>query len=121
MRCLLTFRLFLLRLKYCSFVNISSRHAGHCSQKFKSPDAIFGRHWRPLNLSPVMFIFYTVVKVYIVYKILFTLITSCFLDIFCCCQMLVFCLTKSYEHLSTGTIHNRRAGILLPVWNGFTL
>ena len=30
----------------------------------------------------ILFIFYTVVKVYIVYKILFTLITSCFLDFF---------------------------------------
>ena len=29
----------------------------------------------------ILFIFFTVVKVYIVYKILFTLITSCFLDI----------------------------------------
>ena len=30
----------------------------------------------------ILFIFYTVVKVYILHKILFTLITSCFLDIF---------------------------------------
>ena len=30
----------------------------------------------------ILFIFYTVVKVHIVYKILFTFITSCFLDIF---------------------------------------
>ena len=64
-----------------------------------------------------IFIFYTVVEVYIVYQILFTLIISCFMDI--CCQMLGFCLTK--EHLSTGIIHTRRAGILLPVWEGFTL
>ena len=47
LRCLLTFRLFLLGLKYCSSVNISSRHPGYCSQKFKSPEASFGRLWRP--------------------------------------------------------------------------
>ena len=52
LRCLLTFRLFLMCLKYCSSVNISSSHPGYCSQKLKSPEASFGRHWRPLNLTP---------------------------------------------------------------------
>ena len=37
----------LLGLKYCSSVNISSRHPGYCSKKLKSPEASFGRHWRP--------------------------------------------------------------------------
>ena len=56
LRCLLKFRLFLLVLKYCSSVNIFSRHAGYCSQQLKSSEAIFGRHWRPLNLTPVYII-----------------------------------------------------------------